>query len=81
MRTTIELSDRHRSILHALASRRGLKGYSKIIQEAIDFYIKEKGFEDNTVQEILKLKGMWSIEEGHRIRANLKEIRENLKEI
>ena len=77
MRTTIELSDRHRSLLHALSSERGLRGYSKIIQEAIDFYIKEKAAKDNVVQELLKLKGAWSTEEGIRMRAKLKEIREN----
>ena len=42
MRTTIELSDEHRSALHALAARKGLRGYSKVIQEAIDLYINER---------------------------------------
>jgi len=77
MRTTIELSDRHRSILHALSSERGLRGYSKIIEEAIDFYIKEKVLKDETVQELLKLRGVWSAEEGNKVKARLKEIREN----
>jgi predicted transcriptional regulator len=77
MRTTIELSDRHRGILHALSSERGLRGYSRIIEEAIDFYIKEKALKDNTVQELLQLKGSWSTEEGERIKAKLKEVRED----
>ena len=42
MRATIELSDDQRSILHFLAAQRGLRGYSKLMQEAIDFYIREK---------------------------------------
>ena len=77
MRTTIELSDRHRGILHALSSERGLRGYSRIIEEAIDFYIEEKALKDNTVQELLQLKGSWSAEEGERMKAKLKEIRED----
>lgn len=39
MRTTIEISDRHRSALFSLAAQRGLRGYSGIIEEALDFYI------------------------------------------
>jgi len=39
MRTTIEISDKHRSILLALAAQKGLRGYSGIIKEALDYYI------------------------------------------
>ena len=77
MRTTIELSDRHRGILHALSSERGLRGYSKIIEEAIDFYITEKALKDKTAQELIKLKGSWSVKEGERIKAKLKEVRKD----
>jgi hypothetical protein len=42
VRTTGELSDDDRSVLHFLAAQRGLRGYSELIQEPIDFYIKEK---------------------------------------
>lgn len=38
MRTTIELSDEHRSRLVELAARRGEKGFSPIVEEALDLY-------------------------------------------
>jgi metal-responsive CopG/Arc/MetJ family transcriptional regulator len=75
MRTTIELSDDHRSALHSLAARRGLRGYSKLIQEAIDFYIKEKVKGRNDIKHLLKMKGSWSNEEAKKFRKLLEEIR------
>lgn len=36
MRITIEISDHHLSILLALAARGGLRGYSEIVEEALD---------------------------------------------
>jgi hypothetical protein len=56
MRTTIELFDNYRSVLHFLAAQRRLRGYSKLIQEAIDFYIKEKIQKANDVKHLLKMR-------------------------
>ena len=75
MRTTIELSNDHRSALHSLAVRRGLRGYSKLIQEAIDFYIKEKVKRKDGVKDLLKMKGTWNKEEVKQFRNRLEEIR------
>ncbi len=41
MRTTIELSDELRVELLALAARRGEKGFSRIVQEAVVRYLAE----------------------------------------
>jgi hypothetical protein len=75
MRTTIELSDDHRSVLHFLAAQRRLRGYSKLIQEAIDFYIKEKVRKGNGVRHLLRMRGTWSTEEAKRFRKRAGEIR------
>lgn len=77
MRTTIELSDDHRSALHSIAARRGLRGYSRLIQEAIDFYIKEKVKKGEGTKEILKMRGTWSKEEAKQFKKRLEEIRRN----
>ncbi|MDY7030332.1 MAG: hypothetical protein SVY10_00315 [Thermodesulfobacteriota bacterium] len=77
MRTTVELSDRHRGILHALSTERGHRGYSKIIEEAIDFYISERALKDKAAQEIIMLKGSWNVEEGERIKTKLKKVRKD----
>jgi len=79
MRTTIELSDDHRSTLHSLAARRRLRGYSKLIQKAIDFYIKEKVKRGDSNKHLLKMKGTWSEEEAKKFRKRLEEIRKNWK--
>jgi hypothetical protein len=75
MRTTIELSDDHRSVLHFLAAQRRLRGYSKLIQEAIDFYIKEKLEKEQVPKSLLKMKGIWSKEETKKFRKRLGELR------
>ncbi len=41
MRTTIELPDHLRADLLALAARRGEKGFSRIIQEAVTRYLAD----------------------------------------
>ncbi|MCJ7782692.1 MAG: hypothetical protein MUP41_02090 [Desulfobacterales bacterium] len=75
MRTTIELSDDHRSVLHFLAAQRRLRGYSKLIQEAIDFYIKEKVKRGNGVKRLLKMRGTWSKQEAKRVKKRVGEIK------
>jgi hypothetical protein len=75
MRTTIELSDDHRSVLHFLAAQRILRGYSKLIQEAIDFYIKERVGRGNGVKHLLKMRGTWSKEEAKKFRKRVRETR------
>ncbi len=79
MRTTIELSDEHRSSLHALAARRGLRGYSKLIQEAVDLYIQKVTTQDHTSAHLLRMRGTWNKEEAANVRMKLKEIRKNWK--
>jgi hypothetical protein len=41
MRTTIELTDEQRAKLLALAATRGLRGYSALIQEAVERCLQE----------------------------------------
>ena len=52
MRTTIELSNDRRSSLHSLAAQRGLRGYSKLIEEAVDLYIQEKTNSKSKVEHL-----------------------------
>ena len=39
MRTTIEITDEQRSALLAMAAARGTKGFSALVQEALDRYL------------------------------------------
>lgn len=40
MRTTIEISDDLRARLVALAARRGMRGFSQIVQEALERFLE-----------------------------------------
>lgn len=81
MRTTIEISDRHRGILLSLAAQKGLRGYSGIIQEALDYYIAHQTKVAGAKRDILKMKGSWRAEEEKEIRSKLTELRENWKQL
>ena len=79
MRTTIELSNDHRSSLHSLAARRGIRGYSKLIQEAVDLYIKEMTVKEGNAKLLLKMRGTWNKDDANAFSKKLREIRRNWK--
>ncbi|MHC1725485.1 MAG: hypothetical protein AB9866_05645 [Syntrophobacteraceae bacterium] len=77
MRTTIEISDRQRAILLSLAAQRGLRGYSEIINEALELYIASQASEGTDLKEkVLAMQGSWRQEETEQTRANLGKLRE-----
>lgn len=77
MRTTVELSDLHRQVLSQLSHVRGYRGYSRIIEEAIDFFVERNPFNKNERLRLLKLKGSWSDTEAGEVRSTLSEVRKN----
>jgi metal-responsive CopG/Arc/MetJ family transcriptional regulator len=79
MRTTIELTNDHRSSLHSLAARRGLRGYSKLIQEAVDLYIQEMMAKEGNARLLLKMRGTWNKEDSRKFQKKLREIRKSWK--
>ena len=79
MRTTIELSNDHRSSLHSLAARRGLRGYSKLIQEAVDLYIQEMTAKKVNAKHLLRMRGTWNKEDARKFQEKLRGIRRNWK--
>lgn len=77
MRTTVEISDEHRAALIELAARRGEKGFSAIVDEAIAEYLSRRIEADRKA----KLKaaraalGSFSDEAADALRASVKESR------
>jgi metal-responsive CopG/Arc/MetJ family transcriptional regulator len=71
MRTTVEIRDDQRSALAALASKRGLRGFSKLVQEAVDNYLQDQ--RRDRVDEALALEGVLSDEEAHELRQRIDE--------
>ena len=42
MRTTIEITNKQRAALLAIAAARGIKGFSAVVQEALDSYLADQ---------------------------------------
>lgn len=76
MRTTIELKKKHRALLKEIAARRGWRSYSRVIQEAIDFYLHHHIKAEKARRVLLGRKGAWSSEEAERTCAAIAELRE-----
>ena len=77
MRTTIEISPEHRARLMELAARRGEKGFSKLVQQALDAYLRSQTGEEEKRRRALMLKGTLDGREAERLREATREIRES----
>jgi hypothetical protein len=75
MRTTIELKDEQRAALLALAARRGMKGFSDLVGEAVDAYLREQAGMDERVQRALRARGGLNAAEADDLRARVAEAR------
>jgi len=58
MRTTVEITSEHREKLVALAARRRMKGFSALIREALEMYLRELEREEEKVKRALAVKGV-----------------------
>jgi len=74
VRTTIELKPEHRAALLELAARRGEKGFSSLIADAIEAYLA--GAERRLSKRALKLRGVLPASEADRLRHHAARIRE-----
>jgi predicted DNA-binding protein len=76
MRTTIDLKDEHRARLLELAGRRGEKGFSSVIAEAIDAHLRRIEAGDEARARALRLRGRLSRRDADRLRRISTELRE-----
>lgn len=79
MKGTIELSDDQKKALRPLVVERGLRDYSKVVQEAIDFYVKARVERRKPVKQLLKMRGTWSRGEARQFRRRIEGTRRNWK--
>ena len=77
MRTTIEMKPEHRSALLALASRRGEKGFSTVLGEAIERFLQGEVEREKRRKTLLSLGGSLSKKEGDGLRRAVRELRES----
>lgn len=74
MRTTVELPEEQYAALRTLAARRGTRGFSLLVSEAIDLLLARE--HDRSVDEVLALRGSFTEEEADALEAQMHEVRE-----
>lgn len=69
MRTTIEIKDEHRARLLDLAARRGEKGFSKLVEEALEAYLRAESSAEHRRRGALALRGSLRPKDAEALRA------------
>jgi predicted CopG family antitoxin len=77
MRTTIEIKDEHRAKLLELAARRGQKGFSDVVAEAIETYLASLSGDEEKRQAALRFRGSLSASEADELRTATRSLRES----
>ena len=77
MRTTVEMKPEHRSALLAMASRRGHKGFSAVLGEAIESFLQGEAEREKRRKTLLSLAGSISKKDREELLRETKELRES----
>jgi predicted transcriptional regulator len=77
MRTTIEIKSEHRARLLELAATRGEKGFSNVVNEALDLYLQTQTGRNAAIKKALALKGTMSAAEAKNLESETRKIRDN----
>jgi hypothetical protein len=75
MRTTIEITDKQRGRLLELAARRGEKGFSRLVQEALDTYLAENLDHRERIKDALAALGSLSERAATGLEESVRELR------
>lgn len=73
MRTTVEITDEQHRALSAIAQRRGVRGFSALVQEALDSYLATMTTDE--VDLLLGLEGTLSDTEAREVGTRIDEAR------
>ncbi len=76
MRTTVEIDDAQRAELLKLAAQRGEKGFSSVIREALELYIRQHRAKKGLIAQALELQGSFSDDEADALEASVRKLRE-----
>ena len=75
MRTTVEIRDEHRAALLEIAARRGAKGFSSLVGEALEAYLRAQKQNTATRKKALSLRGALPGREAARLRRHAATVR------
>jgi len=73
MRTTVEITEEQHRALSAIAQRRGVRGFSALVQEALDGYLANLNTDE--VDLLLGLEGVLTEFDAREMRSRIKEAR------
>lgn len=73
MRTTMEITDEQHRALTAIARRRGVRGFSVLVQEALEGYLAN--LDTDEVDLLLGLEGVLSESDATEMRARINDVR------
>ncbi|MCX6590072.1 MAG: hypothetical protein NTZ56_00980 [Acidobacteria bacterium] len=81
MRTTLELTPENHTALRELAARRGEKGYSRLVNEAIERFLNTDPIaagqrRERAIKALEALRGTLSDEEADAMQAQVRQMRE-----
>jgi hypothetical protein len=76
VRTTVEISDEQRAQLLKLAAQRGEKGFSSIVREALDLYMRRHRARREAVAKAIEVKGTFSDDEADALEASVRALRQ-----
>jgi hypothetical protein len=76
MRTTVEMKPEHRSALLAMAAKRGEKGFSSVLEEAIDRFLAGEDERERRRRALLSLEGCLTEAEADELRQTTRRIRQ-----
>jgi hypothetical protein len=72
MRTTVEITEHQHRALSAIAQRRGVRGFSVLVQEALDAYLANINTDE--VDLLLSLEGTLSEPDADEMRSRIKDV-------
>ena len=75
MRTTVVITDAQRAGLLELAARRGEKGFSRLVQEAVDRLLADERAGKGRVEAALALEGSMTAEAADGLTASIARLR------
>jgi hypothetical protein len=75
MRTTVEITDAQRAKLLEIAARRGEKGFSRLVQEALDQYLADEASRKGRVDAAIALGGSLSEKAADAFEESVRQIR------
>lgn len=76
MRTTVDIKPEHRTALLALAARRGERGFSNVLEEAIETYLRGVADRQQHKRKLLSLAGSLSNQDASELRETTRSLRE-----